>query len=602
MSVSSAYNESMKLSKNMNNLEIAELLRAVAASLQLKNESKNKFRIIAYERAADAVEHASSELKDMWDEGKLTDVPGIGESIASHLDELFKTGTSKHFEAVMKGLPPAMFKLMELPGVGAKTAFKLVDKLNIKSLADLEKATKAGKVAELEGFGHKSEQEIALAVKETKGKIRRHLLPYAEELANNVIVWLKELPEVKKADPLGSLRRKVATVGDIDISVATNEPQKVMDHFNRYPKATRTIEKGERSSSILLPGNVQVDLMVTPPESYGSLLQHFTGSKHHNIALREYALKRGLSLSEYGIKAKDRVFKFSDEESFYRKLDLDFIPPELREDSGEIEAAKEGKIPDLVEVGDIKADLQIHSDFDIETSHDLGESTMKEIVEMGNKLGYSFLAMTEHNPSRSGHSESEIVDILKRKKEAIEKLNYSIVKTNSRGVRKVFNSLEIDIGNEGDLPVSDSGLELLDFALVSVHSSFRLTRDAQTNRILKALAHPKVKILAHPTARKLNEREGIEVNWPEVFAFCIENGKWLEIDADPMRLDLPDNLVHEAIKAGVKLSMGTDAHHAESMNNMPYGVTVARRGWAKRSDIVNCLSLQEFESMLDLSG
>ena len=584
----------------MTNLQIAELLRAVAASYQLKDADKNKFRIIAYQRAADAVEHASSELKDLWDEGKLKEVPGIGESIASHLDELFRTGNSKHFQAVMKGLPPAMFELMEVPGIGAKTAYRLVSELKIGSVSELERAAKEGKISGLEGFGEQSQADIAKSIAETKGRTKRHLLPYALQIAEDLIAWLKNDKSVKKVDPLGSLRRQAATVGDIDIAAASDNGPAVLEHFTRYPKAVRTLEKGDRSASLVLPGDIQVDLMVQPPEAYGALLQHFTGSKHHNIALREYAIKHGMSLSEYGIKRAKAggIKKFADEESFYRYLGMEWIPPELREDSGEIEAALENKLPKLVEASEIKADLQIHSSFDIETSHDIGESSMAEIVETANSLAYEYLAFTEHNPSKSQHSAGQIVELLKRKREAIDKINYSIVKSKTGSVKKVFNSLEVDILPEGGLPVPEEGLDILDFALVSVHSSFRLAKGDMTKRVLSGLSHPKAKIFAHPTARKLNEREGIELNWPEIFEFCIKNRKWLEINADPMRLDLPDNLVHDAVKAGVKLTLGTDAHHKDGLNNMPYGVSVARRGWATKEDIVNTRNLDQFENLL----
>lgn len=579
--------------KYYSNNEIAELLRSVAAAYELKDAPKNKFRIIAYQRAADAVEHASSELKDLWDDNKLEEVPGIGPNIAEHLGELFKTGKSKHFNSVMKGLPPAMFELMKLPGVGVKTAYKLTNELKIKNVADLEKAAKAGKIAGIEGFGEQSQADIAKSIEENKGKVKRHLLPYAESLADGVIDWLKKNEAVLKVDPLGSLRRKASTVGDIDISVATNKPEEVINHFSKYPKAVRVLEKGEKTASIILPGNVQVDLMVQEPESYGSLLVHFTGSKHHNIALREYALKKGLSISEYGIKKQGtgEIKKFKDEESFYKFLNLSWIPPELREDTGEIETARENKLPRLLELKDIKSDLQIHSSFDIETSHDIGESSMEEIIKTAGELDYEYLAFTEHNPSKSQHSENEIVEILKKKREKIEQLNYS-------GVKKVFNSLEIDILPDGKLAVPEKALELLDFALVSVHSSFRLNRNEMTKRILSALAYPNVKIFAHPTARKINEREGIELNWPEIFEFCQKNNKWLEINADPMRLDLPDTLVKEAIKYGVKLTLGTDAHHKDGLKNMPYGVSVARRGWATKDDIINTRSFVEFEKIL----
>lgn len=588
----------MKLSKTMTNLQIAELLRAIAASYQLKDAAKNKFRIIAYQRAADAVEHATSELKDLWDDGKLKDVPGIGESLAAHLDELFRTGRSKHFEEVMQGLPPAMFELMEVPGIGAKTAYKLVSELKIGSMGELEKAARQGKISGLEGFGEESQADIIKSIKEAKGRIKRQLLPYASRIAEAVIDWVKKDKSVKQADPLGSLRRRAATVGDIDIAAASDKSEAVIKHFTGYPNAARTLEKGDRTASIVLPGDIQVDLMVQPEGAYGALLQHFTGSKHHNIALREYAIKHGMSLSEYGIKRHGKLTRYPTEEAFYKSMGMDLIPPELREDSGEIEAALNHKLPDLVEPADVKADLQIHSSFDIETSHDIGESTMAEIVDKGDELKYEYLAFTEHNPSKSKHNETQIIDILKRKREAVDKLNYSIVKSKKGSVQKVFNSLEIDILPEGGLPVPEKGLETLDFALVSIHSSFRLSRNAMTKRVLSALGTPWVKVFAHPTARKLNDREGVELNWPEILDFCRQNDKWLEINADPARLDLPDILVKEAVKAGVKLTMGTDAHHKDGLNNMPFGVSVARRGWATKEDIVNSRGLKEFEGML----
>jgi DNA polymerase (family 10) len=584
----------------LTNFQIAELLRDVAASYQLKDQVKYKFQIIAYERAADAVEHSTSELKDLWDDKKLEDVPGIGPAIAEHLDEIFRTGKSKHFEELMRGIPKEAFKLMELPGIGIKTALRLLAQSKPHEIAELLKQVEA---------------------KEKKAK--RYLLPYASLIASEIMEYLLLNEAVVRVDPLGSLRRRSATIGDIDLAVATNEPVGVLEYFTKYPKSGKTVEKGEHTASILLPGGIQVDLMVQPVESYGSLLQHLTGSKHHNIALREFALKQGLSLSEYGIKklqdSKNPKLKtFKSEEGFYKFLGLDYIEPELREDTGEIEAAlrsaqgKLKKLPMLIELKDIKSDLQIHSNFDIETSHDLGESSIEEVVKKGNELGYEYLAFTEHNPSQQGHTEVQIVEILKRKREKVDQINYSISKLSTKsnqmgsiplrqsfaGLKKVFNSLEIDIKPDGSLPVPDEGLSTLDFALVSIHSSFDLERDLQTKRIITALSHPKVKIFAHPTGRKLNEREGAELNWPEIFDFCLKNHKWIEINCDPMRLDLPDTLVREAVKIGVKLTFGTDAHHIDSMNNMIFGLSVARRGWATSSDIINTRSLKEFEIIL----
>lgn len=591
----------MKISKNMNNIEISELLRAVAAAYEIKDEKKNRFKIIAYDRAADAVEHLSSEAKDLWDDKKLEQVGGIGESIAGHLAEIFKTGKSKHFESLMKGLPPAMFDLMKVSGIGAKTAYKLAKELKIsdkKPLKQLEKLAKAGKIEKLEGFGKDSEESILKSLKEEKGREKRMLISYASGISEELISYLKEDKNIKRVDALGSLRRRASTVGDIDLAAATKKPKEALDRFTKYPKKTRILERGDRTASIILPGNIQVDFMVQAPESYGALLQHFTGSKHHNIALREYALKKGMSLSEYGIKKNKKVTKCATEEDFYHKLGMDYIPPELREDMGEIDAAIHHKLPDLLELKDIKADLQIHSSFDIETSHDLGESTMEQIIEKANELGYEYLAFTEHNPSHSKHSEKQIIDLLKRKKEKVDKINSSIVNKYEKGVKKVFNSLEIDILPSGKLPVSDKGLELLDFALISIHSSFQQSRSKMTKRVLSAFDHPKVKVFAHPTARKLNHREGIELEWPKIFDFCLKNKKYLEVNAEPLRQDLPDTLVKEAVGKGVKLTMGTDSHNTDSMDNMKYGVYVARRGWATKKDILNTLGLDEFEKMI----
>lgn len=554
----------------MTNLEIAELLRNVASSYQYLDQMKYKFQIIAYNRAADSIEHANSELKDLWDDGKLDDVPSIGKSIATHLDEIFRTGKSKHFEELMKDIPKDAFTLMALPKVGLKTAMKMID--------ELPKAELAAKIKEAEKL---------------KNKVKRHLLPYAESIAREVVEWIKSGGNVEKIETLGSLRRKSATVGDIDIAVATNNPLEVIERFVDYPKKQKVIEKGPVTSSLLLPGDVQVDILVMNPDAFGSALQHFTGSKFHNIALREYSLKKGWSMNEHGIKQIDSNKRrgFKTEQELYEFLGLSYIEPELREGTGEIKASLNKTLPRLVKIEDIKADLQIHSDFDIETSHDLGINSMEEIVKRAGELNYEYIAFTEHNPSKKGHDEKQVEELLKRKKDKIEQLSYS----REKGIPFVFSSLEVDMGKDGNLPISVKGLELLDFALVSIHSSFELNRNDMTNRVINALSHPNVKIFAHPTGRKINEREGVELNWEKIFEFCLKNDKWIEINCDPMRLDLPDTLVHDAVKLGVKLTMGTDTHSIDMMDNMKYGINVARRGWAEKKDIVNTLSLADFK-------
>lgn len=564
----------------MTNLQISELLRNVASAYQFKDQNKYKFQIIAYNRAADSVEHSTSELKDLWDDGKLDDVPSIGASIAKHLDEIFRTGKSAHFEDLMKDIPKDAFTLMALPKVGLKTAMKMIEELPKTKL-----------------------QEKIKEAQKMQDKVKRHLLSYAENIATSVVEWLKEGDNIQMIDTLGSLRRKSATVGDIDISVATKNPKEVIERFVKYPNVQKVIEKGDVTSSILLPSNVQVDILVMNPESYGNALQHFTGSKNHNIALREYAKKLGYSMSEHGvkkIKSEELIVKnFKTELELYRFLELDYIEPELREGTGEIKAALNHTLPDLVRLDDIKADLQIHSNFDIETSHDLGINTMQEIIERARELNYEYIAFTEHNPSKKGHDEKQVVEILKRKQEFVEQLNYSRENSSEKRIPKVFNCLEIDMNKDGSLPVPDAGLDTLDFALVSIHSVFDLPRLDQTRRVIQALSHPKVKIFAHPTGRKINEREGVEIDWEKVFDTCLKCNKWIEINADPMRLDLSDTLVREAVKLGAKLTLGTDTHSIDMMDNMKYGVNVARRGWAEKKDIINTRSLKEFEEELE---
>jgi DNA polymerase (family 10) len=597
------------------NLAIAELLRDIAAAYQVKAEKNVIFKIAAYNKAADAIEHLSSEIKDVWDEGKLDDIPGVGPSIAEHLNELFTKGKSHHFESVMEGLPKSMFALMKVQGIGPKRAYKIAKELKVSEkdpYDDLERLVKEGKIAELDGMGEETQADILRSLGELKGRSTRILLPYAQTIADEVIAWMKKLPEVKEITPLGSLRRKVSTIGDIDLSVATSNGEKVMEHFINYPKKSRLLGKGEHSASIVVPGDIQVDLKVQPEKAYGSLLQHFTGSKHHNIKLREYAIKKGFSLSEYGIKPAEKkqeermakrgdwtgLSQFETEEKFYNYLGLDWIPPEMREDTGEIEAAEQHTLPKLLELQDVKGDLQMHSDYDIETSHDVGESSMEELVSKAHELRYEYIALTEHNPAQKGHTDNQIVSILRRKKEKVDKLNESIKKDANLSVKKVFNSLEIDMLPSGKLPVSDAGLETLDLALVSIHSSFRLPKSEMTKRVLAALDHPKVKIFAHPTGRLLNKREGAEIDWEQVFEFCVKHNKWIEINADPMRLDLPDFLVRDAVKQGITLTLGTDAHHKDGMNNMINAIYVARRGWCEAKNIANTYSLADFEAMI----
>lgn len=587
----------------MTNQEIAKLLRHVAAAFAILGEKKYRFQIIAYQRAADSIESQTIEIKDLIRENKLEVIPGVGASIKSHLEELCKTGKVKHFEQITRSIPKSVFPLLEIPRFGPKTAYKLVKEFTLKNpetaIGDIENLARKGKIASVIGFGEKSQQDLLQAIieyKQGKNKTSRMVLPYAFEIAEKIIFYLKQSKAVISAFSLGSLRRMVPTVGDIDIAVETYDPVMVIEHFVSYPYKERVIEKGPTTASILTSGRRQIDLMTQQPLGFGALLQHFTGSKSHNVHLREYALTKGFSLSEYGIKQLAKktqpLIKYDSEEKFYGALGMQWIPPEIREDTGEIELASAHKLPKLVELSGIKGDLHIHSNYPIEPSHDLGVDSMKDMLINAKNLGYEYLGLSEHNPSISKHNKSQMYTILARRNEYIEQ-----IKSDIKNVRTI-KLLEIDILVNGNLAIDNKTLELLDGAIVSIHSSFGMNRKEMTKRIIKGLSHPKAKIFAHPTGRMLNHRPGYEVDFEQIFDFCKNNNKALEINGWPNRLDPPDTIIKQAVENGVKFVINTDSHSLSQMALMKYGVAMGRRGWAKKSDILNTLEYNEFVEWL----
>ncbi|HEV2339890.1 MAG TPA: hypothetical protein VGT05_03970 [Patescibacteria group bacterium] len=588
----------------MTNSEIANLLRNVAAAYTIKDEKKFHFQIVAYEKASDAIAKLTTEVSDLYKENKLNTIPGIGPTLQSHLEELMQQGKVKHFNEVLKGIPESVFPLLAIPSFGPKKGYKLVTSFHLKNpqtvIADVVKHAEKGDIAKLPTFGEKSQSDILRAVGEFHkgaGKTTRMLLPFALEVAEKMATYLRTTPAVVKAEPLGSLRRRRPTVGDIDIAVASDKPHEVIEHFASYPYKKRVIEKGPATSSILTNGGQQIDLMVQPVESFGSLLQHFTGSKNHNIHLRDYALKKGLSLSEYGIKnlkSKEGVRKhFATEQAFYQALGMDWIPPELREDTGEIEAAINHKLPHLIEAADIKGDLHTHSSYPIEPSHDMGINTMQEHIDAAHKLHYEYIGFSEHNPSISKHTKDQIYTILAKRQEYIEQL-----KLKNKSVR-IINLLEIDILPNGNLAIDEKGLSYLDAAIVSIHSVFNMNEEQMTKRVLQGLSHPKAKILAHPTGRMLNERSGYSLDFERIFTFCKEHHKAMEINAWPERSDLPDTLIRQAIDAGVTMVIDTDSHAVTHMEVMMSGVFQARRGWAEKRDIINTKEYNQFINWLE---
>ena len=581
--------------KSFTNEEIAKMLRHLAAAYVIQNEGKYRFQILAYQKAADSIESTTTQIKDLLQDNNLDKLPGVGSSIKSHIVELFKNGSVSHFDQALRNVSPAIFPLLDIPSFGPKKAFKIVEAFRLVDpesvIDDVEKLAKNDKIAPLDTFGEKSQNDILRAIAEYrlgKTKSSRMVLSTALEISETILDYLKMDKNVIQAFTLGSLRRKKSTIGDVDIAVSSDDAIEVLNHFNNYPYKDRIIERGDITSSIILSGNKQVDLMVLKPEQFGSLLQHFTGSKEHNVKLREFALKKGFSLSEKGVKMKDGTTKtFESEKNFYNFLGLDFIPPELRENQGEIEAAFHKTLPKLIEFKDIKGDFHIHSNYPIEPSHDLGNDSMQSMINKAKALGYEYIGFSEHNPSVSNHTNEQLFYILAQRKEKIEQL-----KESNKSIR-IINLLEVDILASGKLALDDKCLALTDMVIVSIHSSFNTPKEQMTKRILSGLAHKKAKILAHPSGRLINSRAPYEVDWNKLFSFAKENNKALEINSWPSRLDLQDTLVKQAKDMGVRFVIDTDSHALDHMDNMPFGIAVARRGWCEKKDIINTLPYEK---------
>jgi DNA polymerase (family 10) len=582
------------------NQSIAELLRSVAAAYTLQNQ--NRFKIVAYEKAADSAEHLNRELYDLWQDDKLKGIPGIGDSIRASLEELFSTGKVKHFETILSSIPKPVFQLMNVSSIGPKTAFKLVKELKLENsthiFEDIINAAEKNLISTLPTFGEKSQTEIKAAIERFQSDTKKEYrmpLPYAHRLAMTIIEYLKQKPAVLRADALGSLRRWSATIGDIDIAVAIkgDNVEDIIEHFLAYPSKIAVDNAGELKASIIIPPNIRVDLRVQDINNYGSMLQYFTGNKAHNIKLREQALKQGLSLSEHGIKniKSGKTKEFAKEEDFYAFLGYQYIPPELRDGSDELELAKKHKLPHLVELKNIKGELHTHSSYPMLTSHDSGANSYTELAQKALDLGYEYIGFTDHNPKASGTTKEEVIQIMKKRKEEIDRVM-------KKSTIKHFISLETDITPSGELAIPEEAIQYVDYLLVSVHSAFNLDRKTMTQRVLKALSYPKVKVLGHPTGRLLGKRNGFELEWDKIFEFVKKHYIALEINSWPERLDLPDTLVREGVQKGVQFVIDTDAHAVPDMLNMKYGVSVARRGWAVKNDIINTLPYEKFKDWL----
>jgi len=569
------------------NLEIANIFYEMADILEIKEV---EWKPRAYRRAARAIETSSKDVESIYKKGgldALKKIQGVGESIAEKIEEFIKTGKIKEHEKLKTGVPRGVEKIMDIPGMGPKKAIKLHKHLGIESVKELKKAAKQGKIRKISGFGEKSEEDILKGIGLLKSSAGKMLLGKAWPLAQELVSELKKLKEVKKINVAGSTRRRKEVVGDLDILAVSTKPEKVMDYFTSISAVSDVIAKGSAKSSVRLKAGINVDLRVIKEKSFGAALLYFTGSKSHNIQCRQIAIKKDMKLSEYGLfkKKSDKFVCGRTEKEVYNKLGMQFIEPELRENRGEIKAALKKKLPKLIGYADINGDLQMH------TKYSDGANTIKEMAEAAKKRGYEYIAVTDHSKSEhiaKGMDEKKLLKYIKE----IDKVNKKL-----RGIR-ILKGAEVDILKDGSLDYADKYLKKLDIVLAAVHSRFKSSEKEMTKRVLKALENRYVHILAHPTGRLINAREPYAINLGRVFDACRDNNVWPEINAFPSRLDLSDSNAKYAIEKGLKLTVNTDSHSTDHLRYMEFGIATARRGWARKKDIINALPWKKFEKLI----
>ncbi|MBN2552845.1 MAG: DNA polymerase/3'-5' exonuclease PolX [Spirochaetales bacterium] len=570
----------------VHNRDVAEIFNEIADLLDI--EGKNQFRIRSYRNAARTLSDLSGNVSEMVDRGEdLSELPGIGEDLAAKIREIVETGSLEQLEKLRKRTSPQLRDLMSIGSLGPKRVKQLHEELGIESAENLEEAARAGRIREIKGFGEKIEQSILRdvgKVKEGAGE-RRFRWSEMEEYAEPLVGYLGELEEIDRITVAGSYRRRKETVGDLDILVTCSHSAPVMERFTSYEEVEQVLSEGDTRSSISLRSGIQVDLQVVAAKSYGAAMHYFTGSKAHNVAVRKIGRKKKLKINEYGVfKGKKRVAGATEEEVF-EQAGLPYIEPELRENRGEIEAAAEGKLPKLVSLEDIRGDLQMHT-----TASD-GKFSIREMAEAARDRGYDYLAVTDHS-KRVTMAKGLDAERLGRQVEEIRQLNEKI-----RGIR-ILASCEVDILEDGSLDLEDSILDELDLVICSVHYNTNLSEKEQTERIIRAMDNPHFNILAHPTGRLIGSREAYAVDLERVMRAAVERGCFLEINADPERLDLSDVHCKMAKEMGLKIPISTDAHSTSGLDHMRFGVAQARRGWLSAEDVLNTRSWGELKKLL----
>lgn len=567
------------------NQELALIFYEIADILEMK---KVQWKPAAYRKAARALESLGEDVRDIYSGGgikALQDIPGVGEGIAKKIVQFIETRKVQELEKLKKTIPKGLAELMKIPGMGPKKAMKLYQKLGIKSVKELEKAAKKHKIAGLETFKEKTEENILEGIefiKQSKGRI---LLGLALPVARDIETRLKTLKEVKEAITAGSVRRMEETIGDIDILVITSKNQEVVNFFTKMPIVKRVLARGQTKAVIITKDNIQVDIRIIKPDSFGSALQYFTGSKEHNIHLRRIAIKKKLKLSEYGLFKGKKQVAGKTEEEIYKQLGMQYIEPELRTERGEIEAALKRKLPKLVGYKDIKGDLHVHSKWSD------GNESIEDMAKAAKNLGLKYIAICDHaGPLKITHSLDE--KRLEKQIKEIDKINKKI-----NGM-EILKGTEVDIKADGSLSLKDSALKKLDIVTASIHSGFKFPKEKMTARVLKVMDNPYVNIIGHPTGRIIQKRQAYAIDLDKIYDKAKQRNIALEINAMPDRLDLADTNVKEAIGKVVKLAIGTDAHSKTHLSFFELGTAVARRGWAEKKDVLNCLNLEQLRKAL----
>jgi DNA polymerase (family 10) len=567
----------------MKNKELAQIFEKMADILEFKGD--NVFKINAYRKASRALKDFLGDLQQLTKEGKLKDIPGVGSGIAKKIEEYLKTGKITKYEEAKQGISDELLNMLNIPGMGPKTLSLIHKRLKISNLQELEEALHDGKLRDLPGMGEKKEENILRGIKLLQMSQKRMTLGEVLPLVDEIINALKKKGTISKIQTAGSLRRMRETIGDIDILATGKDNKKIINDFIHLPLVTDILAAGETKASVIVAVGTQVDLRVVPEESYGAALQYFTGSKAHNVRIREMARSMGLKVNEYGIFKGDKKIGGAKEKDIYDVLNLPMMPPEMREDRGEIEAALKGKLPYLVELGDIKGDLHVHSMWSD------GSATIEELALKAKDMGYEYIVIADHSQSLkigSGLTEDELAEKIEEIKEINKKLS---------GIT-VLSSAEVDIKADCTLDYSDELLKDLDVVIVAIHSGFKQTEEAMTQRILKALGNPYVHILAHPTGALIGAREPYSVDLEKVMKKAADKKVALEINAYYERLDLNDTACRRAKELGAKLAIGTDSHHLDQLWMMKLGVAVARRGWLEPDDVLNTYDLKKLKQWL----